>query len=277
MRPCADISHRTRKSQQFKRGYCCRGHWGHFAPWRSCCRLVSVLFVYLNLLYFSLAEEFKPLWSRFVTTDMQSLWITSCNAPNFCWLNYKSEPTTSSLLSCRCFRSRLATSQWRQVRMKHTLHCFFIYINKILFYSPPPFFPVLSVLRVQRQAAAQVSSGTVKTDEIHYGQIVFSKKTPEQTSSQTTNSRGQQCTLSTQEPVYAQVKIEKWTERAEVPFWSVVTDILKGENHLASSKNNVNEQCVKYKRMSVEASHPVLVNDEVVFILLTLCWCCLWS
>lgn len=63
---------------------------------------------------------------------------------------------------------------------------------------------------MQRQSAAQGSSGTAKTEDVLYSQIDFSKRRPENTSSQAApNSREQQRTPYEREPVYAQVKINK--------------------------------------------------------------------
>lgn len=130
---------------------------------------------------------------------------------------------------------------------------------------------LISFLPIQRQAAAQGSPGTVKTEEIHYGQIDFSKWTPGQTSSQT--SRGQQSTLSAQETVYAQVRIKPshahWGRRAEkqLSIWPPIQSAKGESSHLQSSKDNVNKQRVKCKRMW--KYHVVLANDTVVFILLT--------
>lgn len=62
---------------------------------------------------------------------------------------------------------------------------------------------------MQRQSAAQGSSGTVKTEDVLYSQIDFSKRRPEKTSSQAPNSREQQRTHYEREPVYAQVKTNK--------------------------------------------------------------------
>lgn len=61
----------------------------------------------------------------------------------------------------------------------------------------------------RRQPPAQESSPTVKSDDIHYGEIDFLKCRPERTSGNALNSRGQQRTLHAQEVLYAPVKINR--------------------------------------------------------------------